>query len=147
MNHALAFGRASWVANQNATAALSYDLYNSDPKEIDPYALGREERHRYTLLEPPPNSHGVASLIHLGVYSSMYYVYMWDKVIAEDLYAQFNANDPSSGQSPARYRHNVLEPGGSESANSSVKHFLNRPITMDAFKKWLSEEFQDAPAS
>jgi thimet oligopeptidase len=147
MNHALAFGRASWVANQNATAALSYDLYKSDPKEIDPYALGREERHRYTLLEPPPNSHGVASLIHLGNYSSMYYVYMWDKVIAEDLYAQFDAKDPSSGESPARYRHDVLEPGGSESANSAVRHFLNRPVTMDAFKKWLGEQFQDKPGT
>jgi len=147
MNRALAFGRATWVANQNAQAALSYDLYNSDPKYIDPYALGREERHRYTLFEPPPNSHGVASLIHLGNYSSMYYVYMWDKVIAEDLYAQFNAGDPSLGDAPVRYRHDVLEPGGSESANTAVKHFLHRPVTMDAFKKWISEEFLETPGT
>jgi thimet oligopeptidase len=147
MNRALAFGRATWVANQNATAALSYDVYNGDPKDIDPYALGREERHRYTLFEPPPNSHGVASLIHLGNYSSMYYVYMWDKVIAEDLYAQFNAGDPFLGEAPVRYRHDVLEPGGSESANTAVKHFLHRPVNMDAFKKWISEEFQETPGS
>lgn len=143
MNRALAFGRASLVAGQNATAALSYDLYNRDPKDLDPYALGREERHRYTLFEPPPDSHGVASLIHLGNYSSMYYVYMWDKVIAEDLYAQFNASDPSSGKAPLRYRHDVLEPGGSESANTAVKNFLQRPVNMEAFKRWLSEEFSE----
>ncbi len=147
MNRALAFGRATWVANQNASAALSYDLYNGDPKDLDPYALSREERHHYTLFEPPADSHGVASFIHLGNYSSMYYVYMWDKVIAEDLYAQFNAGDPFSGEAPARYRHDVLEPGGSESANTAVKTFLHRPVTMDAFTKWLSEEFQETPGT
>ncbi|WP_260740517.1 M3 family metallopeptidase [Tunturiibacter lichenicola] len=141
MNHALTFGRATLVANQNAAAALSYDIYNSDPKDLDPYVLGREERHHYTLFEPPPNSHGVASFIHLGNYSSMYYVYMWDKVIAEDLYAQFNAGNPFAGNAPSRYRHEVLEPGGSRSANDSVRQFLHRPVNMDAMKRWLNEEF------
>ena len=77
----------------------------------------------------------------------MYYAYMWDKVIAEDLYAKFNAGDPFLGKVPVRYRHDVLEPGGSESANTAVKHFLHRPVTMDAFKKWISEEFQETPGT
>ena len=40
-----------------------------------------------------------------------------------------------------RYRRQVLQPGGSESANDLVKTFLGRPQNIDAFKRWLGEEF------
>jgi len=41
-----------------------------------------------------------------------------------------------------RYRHAVLEPGGSVSANDLVKNFLGREQNMDAFQKWMGEEFE-----
>ncbi len=145
MNRASAFGRASYVAGQNATAALSYDLYNADPATFDPYALGVQERLRYTLPVPLKGSHGIASLNHLAGYSSMYYTYMWDKVIAEDLYAQFDQTNPFAGDAPMRYRREVLEPGGSESANDMVRRFLGRPVNMVAFKQWLGQEFVESP--
>ena len=44
-----------------------------------------------------------------------------------------------------RYRHSVLQPGGSVSANDLVKNFLGRPQKMDAFQKWLGEEFESTP--
>jgi thimet oligopeptidase len=44
-----------------------------------------------------------------------------------------------------RYRHTVLQPGGSVSANTLVKNFLGREQNMDAFQKWMGEEF--APAA
>ena len=144
MNRASAFGRASYVAGQTAAAALSFDLYNEDPATIDPYALGVEERRRYTLVVPLQGSHGVASFGHLAGYSSMYYTYMWDKVIAEDLYAQFDRADPFAGHSSMRYRRVMLEPGGSQSANATTREFLRRPVNMDAFKLWLGEEFADS---
>ena len=141
MNRASAFARASYVAVQNATAALSYDLYNADPAAFDPYALATQERVRYTMTVPSKGSHGIASLNHLAGYSSMYYTYMWDKVIAEDLYAQFDKRDPFAGGTPLRYRRQVLEAGGSKSANETVREFLGRPVNMMAFKRWLGEEF------
>ena len=141
MNRASAFARASYVAVQNATAALSYDLYNADPAAFDPYALATQERVRYTMTVPSNGSHGIASLNHLAGYSSMYYTYMWDKVIAEDLYAQFDKRDPFAGGTPLRYRRQVLEAGGSKSANETVREFLGRPVNMMAFKRWLGEEF------
>jgi thimet oligopeptidase len=147
MNRASAFARASYVAVQNATAALSYDLYNSDPSTFDPYALALQERQRYTMAVPSKGSHGIASLNHLAGYSSMYYTYMWDKVIAEDLYAQFNKTDPFAGGTPMRYRRQVLEPGGSKSANETVREFLGRPVNMAAFKRWLGQEFIDEPTT
>lgn len=144
MNRASAFGRASYVAGQTAAAALSFDLYNADPATIDPYALGVEERRRYTLVVPLQGSHGIASFGHLAGYSSMYYTYMWDKVIAEDLYAQFAKADPFAGNAPMRYRRMILEPGGSMSANVTTREFLHRPVSLDAFKLWLGEEFADS---
>ena len=73
----------------------------------------------------------------------MYYTYMWDKVIAEDLYAQFDKRDPFAGGTPLRYRRQVLEAGGSKSANETVQEFLGRPVNMMAFKRWLGEEFSE----
>jgi thimet oligopeptidase len=40
-----------------------------------------------------------------------------------------------------RYRRQVLEPGGSMSANDLVKNFLGRPQNIEAFKRWVGEEF------
>ncbi len=99
------------------------------------------------MVVPLQGSHGVASFGHLAGYSSMYYTYMWDKVIAEDLYAQFDKADPLGGDAPMRYRSAVLEPGGSKSANDTVRGFLGRPVNMAACKLWLGEEFADLPTS
>jgi thimet oligopeptidase len=39
----------------------------------------------------------------------------------------------------------VLEPGGSVPANDLVKDFLGRPQNMQAFQKWMAEEFPSEP--
>jgi thimet oligopeptidase len=67
---------------------------------------------------------------------------MWDKVIAEDFFQQFNQQNLLAGEAPMRYRRVVLEPGGSMSANDLVKNFLNRPQDTRAFQKWLGQEFE-----
>ena len=74
-------------------------------------------------------------------YVDAFNTYMWDKVIAEDFFGQFDADNLLSGATSMRYRRQVLQPGGSESANDLVKTFLGRPQNIEAFKKWLGEEF------
>jgi thimet oligopeptidase len=98
------------------------------------------------MIRLSPGTHMYASFGHLAGYSSAYYTYMWDEVIAQDFYAQFDSKDPFAGNAPMRYRHKVLEPGGSLSANDLVKAFLGRPQNTVAFKRWMSEEFADSPA-
>ena len=83
-----------------------------------------------------------ASFDHLAGYSSAYYTYMWDKVIAEDFLAQFDQRNLLAGDVPMRYRQTVLEPGGSMSANDLVRNFLGRPQQMAPFEQWLGEEFR-----
>jgi thimet oligopeptidase len=46
-----------------------------------------------------------------------------------------------------RYRHTVLEPGGSMSANDLVRNFLGREQNMKAFQKWMGEEFEATPST
>jgi thimet oligopeptidase len=67
---------------------------------------------------------------------------MWDKVIAEDFFMQFDHGNLLAGEAPMRYRRTVLEPGGSVSANDLVKNFLGRPQNTRAFQKWIGEEFE-----
>ncbi|HZQ94585.1 MAG TPA: M3 family metallopeptidase [Candidatus Sulfotelmatobacter sp.] len=142
MNRASAFGRAAWVCRQNDYTAISYDIYKGKPEDVDLDAVTRNAEQQYTYLTPLPGTHMWASFGHLGGYSSAYYTYLWDKVIAEDFFLQFDHKNLLAGDAPARYRRLVLEPGGSRSANDLVKDFLGRPQNMIALQKWMEEEFR-----
>ena len=146
MNRASAFGRADDVAASNALTAIAYDLHKGNPQELDPDAVTLDDFRQYRLAVPGPSAaHRYASYGHLADagYSSAYYTYMWDKVIAEDFFRQFDKNNLLSDETAMRYRRAVLEPGGSMSANDLVKNFLGRPQNMLAFQQWLGEEFEE----
>jgi thimet oligopeptidase len=146
MNRASAFGRGTWSSQQNAYTAISYNIYKGKPEDIDPDAVTAAAEKQYTPFTPLPGTHQYASFGHLAGYSSAYYTYLWDKVIAEDFFSQFDHSNLLGGEAPMRYRRSVLEPGGSVSANDLVKNFLGREHNMAAFQKWMSEEFESAPA-
>jgi thimet oligopeptidase len=146
MNRASAFGRAGSVTLQNALSAISYDIYKTSPNKIDLDAVCLNDLEHYTLLKPlPTDAHMYASFNHLAGYSSAYYTYMWDKVIAEDFFLQFDQTNLLAGDAPMRYRRQVLEPGGSQPANEMVKNFLGRPQNMTAFQQWMGKEFESVP--
>jgi thimet oligopeptidase len=146
MNRASAFGRAIDVTFQNAMSAVSYNVYNGRPEKVDLEAIFPDAFRRYTLLAPvPADAHMYANFIYLA--GDRYYTYMWDLVIAEDFFQQFDQHDLFAGDTPMRYRRLVLEPGGSMSANDLVKNFLGRPQNTTAFQKWMGEEFESAPQS
>jgi Zn-dependent oligopeptidase len=146
MNRADAFGRASWVMRQNVFTATSFDLYNGKPEDTDPDKIVPKDQRQYSLFASTPGAHDYASFGHLAGYSSGYYTYLWDKVIAEDFVTKFDRNDLLAPGPAARYRQLVLEPGGSMSANDLVKNFLGRPQNMSALKAWMSEQFSSTPA-
>ncbi|HWX32135.1 MAG TPA: M3 family metallopeptidase [Steroidobacteraceae bacterium] len=145
MNRASAFGRANYVAQQNGFTALSYELYELKPQDVDPDAIADRVTRKYTLFKALEATHMYASFGHLTAYSSAYYTYMWDKVIAEDFFEQFDSKNLLAGDTPHRYRQTVLEPGGSESANDLVKNFLGRPQSMGALQRWVAAEFTVPP--
>ena len=142
MNRASAFGRANSVAFQTTFSAISYDVYKDKPDNVNVDTVMLSDLHHYSLFKPvDADGHMYASFDHLANYSSSYYTYMWDKVIAEDFFQQFDQKNMLAGDTPLRYRHLVLEPGGSMSANDLVKNFLGRPQNFTAFQHWLGEEF------
>jgi thimet oligopeptidase len=147
MNRASAFGRGIWVSQQDNLTALSYDIYKAAPDKVNLDAVAIGDEKKFTPLVPLPGTHMYDSFGHLGGYSSAYYTYLWDKVIAEDFFSQFDRENLLAGPAAMRYRRTVLEPGGSMSANDLVKSFLGREQNTAAFEKWMSEEFESAAAA
>jgi thimet oligopeptidase len=141
MKRASAFGRASYVGQQNGFTALSYEIYDANPQNVDLDAIADADTVKYTLFTPLADTHMYASFGHLAGYSSAYYTYMWDKVIAEDFFEQFDSRNLLAGDTSLRYRRTVLEPGGSVSANDLVKNFLGRPQSIGALQRWMAAEF------
>jgi thimet oligopeptidase len=142
LKRASAFGRADWVRTQLYYTTLSLDLHDRDAAAIDPDAITRElykQFQPWTWLE---GNKMYASFGHLTGYSSNYYTYMFDKVIALDFFAQFEPGNLLGGNAGERYRKTVLEQGGSKPGKQLVRDFLGREEDFAAFSKWLNEEFE-----
>jgi thimet oligopeptidase len=142
MKLAGAFGRADWVRSQLYYTTLSLDLHDRDPKGLD---LDTITKQLYESLQPWTWLEGnrmYASFGHLTGYSSNYYTYAFDKVIALDFFAQFNAKDLLGCDAGSRYRKTVLEQGGSKPGRQMVRDFLGRDEEFSAFSSWLNEEFE-----
>jgi len=142
MKLAGAFGRADWVRAQLYYTTLSLDLHDQDPAGLD---LDATTERLYKSLQPWTWLEGnrmYASFGHLTGYSSNYYTYAFDKVIALDFFAQFDPKDLLGCDAGARYRKTVLEQGGSKPGRELVRDFLGRDEEFSAFSDWLNEEFE-----
>jgi thimet oligopeptidase len=148
MKLAGAFGRADWVRSQLYYTTLSLDLHDQDPANLD---LDSITRRLYETLQPWTWLKGnrmYASFGHLTSYSSNYYTYAFDKVIALDFFAQFDPADLLGCDVGSRYRKTILEQGGSKPGRQMVRDFLGRDEEFAAFSQWLNEEFEgERPAA
>jgi len=142
MNQANAFGRGRFVLRQLYYGSLSFELHDRPPAQIDPDDLMRSLRTRYSPYTWVEGNHQYASFTHLTGYASNYYTYLLDKLIALDFYSRFDRDQPLDGPMAARYRRSVIDPGASKPAAELVSDFLGRPMSMQAYKAWLSEEFR-----
>jgi len=142
MKLAGAFGRADWMRSQLYYTTLSLDLHDQNPAGLD---LDSVTRHLHRSLQPWTWLEGnrmYASFGHLTGYSSNYYTYAFDKVIALDFFAQFDPADLLGCEAGTRYRKAVLEQGGSKPGRQMVRDFLGRDEEFQALSTWLNEEFQ-----
>ena len=145
MNRASAFGRGNGVRGQLFYTRFSLDLHNIDPATID---LDTSLHAGYTAALPYTWVDGnrlYSSFTHLVGYSSNYYTYLFDKVIALDFFQQFDANNLVEGPAALLYRKVVLEPGGSQPGETLVQNFLHRAQSLQGFEAWLTEEFVGSP--
>jgi len=147
MNRAGAFGRADWVRTQLLYTTYSLETHRQDPATLDPDGLFRSLYERFLPYQWIEGNRMYASFTHLVGYSSNYYTYLYDKVIALDFFAQFPRNALLESPESMRYRRTVLEPGGSMPGREIVHHFLGRSQSCDAFTDWVGEEFQAMKAA
>ncbi|MBT9331832.1 M3 family metallopeptidase [Paracidobacterium acidisoli] len=144
MNRAGAFGRADWVRTQLFYTTYSLETHRLEPAEVDPDRLLHDLYTRFQPYAWIDGNRMYASFTHLTGYSSNYYTYLYDKVIALDFFGEFAGGDLLESPVAMKYRRTVLEPGGSMPGKEIVERFLGRPQSSHAFTEWVGEEFETA---
>jgi thimet oligopeptidase len=124
------FGAGLRYARQWLFASYDLALHTGSPKA----ALATwEQMEGAARLGHVDGTMMPASFGHLmGGYEAGYYGYMWAEVLALDMLSAFHGNylDPAVGR---RYRHVILESGGSRPPQELVEEFLGRPSSPAAF--------------
>ncbi len=73
--------------------------------------------------------------IFAGGYSAGYYSYLWTQVLDADVYSLFQKEGLFNREVASRLRHEVLEKGGSEPADTLFKNLMGRQADVQAFLK------------
>lgn len=142
MNRAGAFGRADGVRTQLYYTTCSLRTHTDDPATLDLDDLFEGLYTRFLPYQWIDGNRMYAAFTHLVGYSSNYYTYMYDKVIALDFFAQFAKTNLLDDPVAMKYRRTVLEPGGSQPGKEIVRKFLGRAQSTEPFTQWIAEEFQ-----
>lgn len=81
---------------------------------------------------------GEATFGHLiGGYDAGYYGYLSSQVYSTDMFYSVFKKDPMNGVEGRRYRHMVLEKGGSQEEMKTLEDFLGRKPSTEAFYREL----------
>lgn len=81
---------------------------------------------------------GQATFGHLiGGYDAGYYGYLSSQVYSTDMFYTVFKSNPMDGKEGRRYRHMVLEKGGSQEEMKTLEDFLGRKPSTEAFYKDL----------
>ena len=139
MNRAGAFGRADSVRTQLFYTSYSLDTHRLDPATLDLDALLVEDYRRFLPYTWVEGNRLYASFTHLTGYSSNYYTYLYDKVIALDFFNLFPRTNLLDERVATRYRETVMAAGGSRPGKAIVQEFLSRAQSPEAFTKWVAE--------
>ncbi|KAK5987947.1 Saccharolysin [Cladobotryum mycophilum] len=103
--------------------------------------LWNQLRHDITGIKGPEDlgegldwGNRYASIGHfIGGYDAGYYGYLYSEVFSLDMFYSFFKKNPMDGKEGRRYRHTVLERGGSKRETDFLKEFLGREPSSEAF--------------
>lgn len=115
-------------------SALSLQLHNQDPDELDLAALDKQLQNKYLFISDDSEDY-YYRFGHLSTYSAEYYIYLLSEIIANDFFSEFSNNGILNQDIGMQYRKAVLEPGGSLSSRQLIHDFLGRDFTLDATKE------------
>lgn len=142
MTRASAHGRALSTLTQVMYATYSMETHDRRAETLDLDALLREGYDRFSSYKFVDNNRMYAAFTHLVGYTSNYYTYLYDKVMALEFFAEFARSGEKSilgGETAMRYRRQVLEPGGTRPARELVQAFLGREVSMNALRSWIAQ--------
>ena len=144
MTRASAHGRALSTLTQVMYATYSMETHDRAAAELDLDTLLREGYDRFSLYEFVDGNRMYAAFTHLVGYTSNYYTYLYDKVMALEFFEEFKKTattpaNPFDAATAMRYRRQVLEPGGSKPARTLVQDFLGREVSMNALRHWIQK--------
>ncbi|MDD5334813.1 MAG: M3 family metallopeptidase [Rhodoferax sp.] len=113
-------------------------LHTVHDPALDLMPLLTQVRSEVAVLPAPTWSRSAHTFSHIfaGGYAAGYYSYKWAEVLSADAYAAFEETMGKEGlpnvQTGRKYRHAILEAGGSRPAMESFKAFRGREPTLDA---------------
>ena len=132
------FGLGMATRRQLSLAAMSLNLYNQDPANIDLDELIPRMSREYTHFEAIPGTHFYTNFGHLNGYSAIYYTYQWSLAIATDMFTRFEEQGLRNVEVAGAYRDIVLGGGGTQPAAELVTGFLGREISFKPYADRLS---------
>jgi thimet oligopeptidase len=141
MIRASAHGRALSTLTQVMYATYSLETHDKRAADLDLDQLLKAGYDRFSRYEFVDGNRMYAAFTHLVGYTSNYYTYLYDKVMALEFFAEFDKTNLIEGPVAMRYRRAVLEPGGSKPARDLVKAFLGREVSVSALEDWIGREF------
>ncbi|MBI3298434.1 MAG: Zn-dependent oligopeptidase [Elusimicrobia bacterium] len=132
-----AFGPASSALGQAAMAAFDMAVHSTG--QADAKAIYARIMKAFTGKPPAPGTNFPARFGHImGGYAAGYYGYLWSRVFAQDVFSVFEAAGGLSAEVGRRWREAVLERGSSRGEDESLRDFLGREPSEEAFLRWLS---------
>ena len=138
MTRASAHGRGISTMTQVMYATYSMETHDRRAASLDLDTLLKDGYDRFSRYEFVDGNRMYAAFTHLVGYTSNYYTYLYDKVMALEFFAQFPKHE-IGGATALRYRREVLEPGGSKPARELVQAFLGRKVSMDALREHIAQ--------
>lgn len=114
-------------------------------KSLDPSLTYNLLRHNITMLDGLEAlngnydwAHGYTTDSHLFQgYDASNYAYLYSLVFSADMFDSVFRRNPMNGTEGRRYRHTVLERGGSMDEMEILREFLGREPSIDAFHRAL----------
>ena len=132
------FGLGIATRRQLSLAAMSLNIYNQDPADVDLDELIPRMSREYTHYDMIPGTHFYTSFGHLNGYSAIYYTYQWSLAIATDMFTRFEEQGLRNVEVAGAYRDIVLGGGGTQPAAEIVSGFLGREISFKPYADRLS---------
>ncbi|ORY69423.1 hypothetical protein BCR35DRAFT_307983 [Leucosporidium creatinivorum] len=114
-------------------------LVHTTEVDADLTTLWNDTREKTSLVSNEgTNVGGQSGFAHIaGGYDAGYYGYLYSQAFSADMYETVFKADPLSAEAGKRYREKILKVGGSRDEMDSLKDFLGREPTNEAFLKSL----------